>query len=93
MKFLNFCYDTAGEVINVYSQMNPDFLDIIYIVNKNDVSKAKQCINEAIALWYDTDNNPELHDVCIGDWINDTLRDNNIQFEVYYKDFENSDDL
>lgn len=93
MEFLNFCYDTSGEVINVYSQMNPDFLDIIYIVNKNDVSKAEQCINEAIALWYDTDNNPELHDVCIGDWINDTLRDNNIKFEVYYKDFENSDDL
>ena len=67
--------------INLYSDMNP-WMDLIILVNDEDFDKAKEVAEKAFDDWW-TASDAEFEP--IGDWISDKLKENGIEFEIYFK--------
>ena len=73
--------------INVCSNVN-EWIDCMFIVDEPDVEKAKEIITQAYDEWWEDD------EICntITDWICKALRENNIEFEVYFKENEEEEE-
>lgn len=58
-----------------------DDLCWLYIIeNESEVESAVDLIEQAIDMWYNTEDYPEYEDSCIGDIIDDLLIDHQIKF-------------
>ena len=70
-----------GGCINVYSEMNPwiDFCIIIY----GDLSAAEKIAQQAYDDWWELE-----YDVPIADYVGEKLKENNIEFDMYFKETE-----
>ena len=68
--------------INVFSDMNT-WIDFIIIPCKSkDFNKAKEVIEKAYDDWWTV---PDAEFEPIGDWVSDKLKENGIEFEIYFK--------
>lgn len=71
--------------INVFSDMNT-WIDFVIIPCKSeDFNKAKEVAEKAFDDWWTA---PEAECEPIGDWVSDKLKENNIEFEIYFKEEE-----
>ena len=74
--------------INVFSDMNT-WIDFIIIPCKSkDFNKAKEVIENAYDDWWTV---PDAEFEPIADWICRCLDNNDIEFEIYFKNEEESD--
>ena len=68
--------------ILIYSDMNT-WIDFIIIPSKSkDLNKAKEVIEKAYDDWWTV---PDAEFEPIGDWVSDKLKENGIEFEIYFK--------
>ena len=67
--------------ILIYSDMNT-WIDFCILVSDKDFNKAKEVIEKAYDDWW-TVSNAEFEP--IGDWVSDKLKENGIEFEIYFK--------
>lgn len=67
-------------VIRVQSQLN-DWMDCVFVVNKNDEQKARDVLEKAWdSFWEDVDG------WCYGNYLEDKLMNAGIVFDAYYVD-------
>ncbi len=74
--------------INVFSDMNTWIDFVIIPCNNKDFTKAEEIVRKAYDDWWtlpDTEFEP------IADWICRCLDNNDIEFEIYFKDEEEND--
>lgn len=75
--------------INLYSDMNT-WIDFVIIPCKSeDFNKAKEVVEKAFDDWWSA---PEAECEPIGDWVSDKLKENGIEFEIYFKHEEEESD-
>lgn len=67
--------------ILIYSDMNT-WIDFCILVSDKDFNKAKEVIEKAYDDWW-TVTDAEFEP--IGDWVSDKLKENGIEFEIYFK--------
>ena len=67
--------------ILVYSDMNT-WIDFCILVSDKDFNKAKEVIEKAYDDWWTV---PDEEFEPIGDWVSDELKENGIEFEIYFK--------
>lgn len=67
--------------INLYSDMNP-WMDFVVLVNEEDFGKAKKILQDSMNSWFE-DEDAECEP--IGEWISNKLKENKIEFEMYFK--------
>ena len=67
--------------ILIYSDMNT-WIDFCILVSDKDFNKAKEVIEKAYDDWW-TVRDAEFEP--IGDWVSDKLKENGIEFEIYFK--------
>lgn len=70
---------------HVYSDMNPWIDFVITIDVYEDFQKAEEIIRKAYDDWWELE---EAESEAIGDWIGGRLTENDIGFEIYFKDEE-----
>lgn len=75
--------ETSG--IHVYSDMNPWIDFVITIDAYEDFQKAEEIIRKAYDDWWELE---EAESEAIGDWIGGRLTENDIVFEIYFKNEE-----
>lgn len=69
-------------VIRVQSQLN-DWMDCVFVVNKNDEEKAREILEKAWdSFWEDGDG------WCYGNYLEDKLINAGVVFDAYYADAE-----
>lgn len=69
-------------VIRVQSQLN-DWMDYVFVVNKNDEEKARDVLEKALdSFWEDEDG------WCYGNYLEDKLINAGVVFDAYYADAE-----
>ena len=66
----------TGQYIRVHSELN-DWMDFVFFVNPWDVVKAVLVLNKAADQWWDE------NDECIGDYLEECLKNAGIEYEVY----------
>ena len=67
--------------ILIYSDMNT-WIDFCILVSDKDFNKAKEVIEKAYDDWWTV---PDTEFEPIGDWVSDKLKENGIEFEIYFK--------
>ena len=67
--------------ILIYSDMNT-WIDFCILVSDKDFNKAKEVIEKAYDDWWTV---PDAEFEPIGDWVSDKLKENGIEFEIYFK--------
>ena len=67
--------------ILVYSDMNT-WIDFCILVSDKDFNKAKEVIEKAYDDWWTL---PDAEFEPIADWVSDKLKENGIEFEIYFK--------
>lgn len=67
--------------INLYSDMNP-WMDLVILVNDEDFNNAKEILRDSMNSWFE-DEDAECES--IGEWISNKLKENKIEFEMYFK--------
>ena len=67
--------------ILIYSDMNT-WIDFCILVSDKDFNKAKEVIEKAYDDWWTL---PDAEFEPIADWVSDKLKENGIEFEIYFK--------
>ena len=67
--------------ILIYSDMNT-WIDFCILVSDKDFNKAKEVIEKAYDDWWAL---PDAEFEPIADWVSDKLKENGIEFEIYFK--------
>ena len=67
--------------ILIYSDMNT-WIDFCILVSDKDLNKAKEVIEKAYDDWWTL---PDAEFEPIADWVSDKLKENGIEFEIYFK--------
>ena len=68
--------------INVYSEMNP-FIDFCIIIGAyENLSKAEEIVQKAYDDWWELE---DAYSMPIADYIGSKLKENDIEFDVYFK--------
>lgn len=71
------------QAINVYSQLN-DWIDFVIVLeNPEETDRAEEIINKAADDWFE--NSDGICDT-ISEYVCDKLKQENIQFDIYYKE-------
>ena len=70
--------------ILIYSDMNT-WIDFCILVSDKDFNKAKEVIEKAYDDWWTL---PDAEFEPIADWVSDKLKENGIEFEIYFKNEE-----
>ena len=73
--------------INVYSDMNT-WIDFCILVSDSDLEKAEKVVRKAYDDWWEL---PDAQFEPLADWVGRCLTENDIEFEIYFKDEEESD--
>ena len=68
--------------INVFSDMNTWIDFVIIPCNDEDFTKAEEIISKAYDDWWTL---PDAEFEPIADWVSDKLKENGIEFEIYFK--------
>jgi len=74
---------TRPEVINVYSQMNPEY-DFVFIINSGNEDEAAKLVDNAMYEWYEKQE--EIGDMTMFEYICQVLSDKGFEFEGYIKE-------
>ena len=74
--------------INVYSEMNPWIDFCIVLENENDISDAREIIEQSYASWFSAKNQT---DEPIMEYISRRLTEVCIEHEIYFTDKEEED--
>ena len=67
--------------ILIYSDMNT-WIDFCILVSDKDFNKAMEVTAKAYDDWWTV---PDAEFESIGDWVSDKLKENGIEFEIYFK--------
>ena len=67
--------------ILIYSDMNT-WIDFCILVSDNDFNKAMEVTAQAYDDWWTL---PDAEFEPIADWVSDKLKENGIEFEIYFK--------
>ena len=78
---------TSG--INVFSNMNTWIDFVIIPANYEDFTKAEEIVSKAYDDWWTL---PDEHFEPLADWVCRCLTENNIEFEIYFKNEEEEED-
>ena len=70
--------------INVYSDMNT-WIDFCILVSDEDFNKAMEVTTKAYDDWWEL---PDAQFEPLADWVNRCLTENDIEFEIYFKNEE-----
>ena len=73
--------------ILVYSDMNT-WIDFCILVSDADLEKAEEVVRKAYEDWWEL---PDAQFEPIADWISRCLTENEIEFEIYFKDAKEVD--
>ena len=74
--------------INVFSDMNTWIDFVIIPCNNEDFTKAEEIVSKAYDDWWTV---PEAEFEPIGDWVSRCLTENDIEFDIYFKNEEEDD--
>ena len=75
-------------VLNVYSDMNPQIDFIIAAENEKEMANVEKIIEEAYTKWFELEEYPHLQCIAIGDYLRSALDENSILYEWYEKQIE-----
>ena len=73
--------------ILIYSDMNT-WIDFCILVSDKDFNKAKEVIEKAYDDWWTL---PDAEFEPIADWVSRCLTENDIEFDIYFKNEEEDD--
>lgn len=76
----------ATSCINVYSETNPWIDFVIIPMSYSHFGEAEDIINQAYNDWFD--NEESNSDIPIAEYIGMKLKENDIEFEIYFKEKE-----
>ena len=74
--------------INVFSDMNTWIDFVIIPCNNEDFTKAEEIVSKAYDDWWTV---PDAEFEPIGDWVSRCLTENDIEFDIYFKNEEEDD--
>ena len=74
--------------INVFSDMNTWIDFVIIPCNDEDFTKAEEIISKAYDDWWTL---PDAEFEPIADWVSRCLTENDIEFDIYFKNEEEDD--
>ena len=74
--------------INVFSDMNTGIDFVIIPCNNEDFTKAEEIVSKAYDDWWTV---PDAEFEPIGDWVSRCLTENDIEFDIYFKNEEEDD--
>lgn len=76
----------ATSCINVYSETNPWIDFVIIPMSYSHFDEAEAIVNQAYNDWFDGEESDS--DIPIAEYIGMKLKENDIEFEIYFKEEE-----
>ena len=73
--------------INVWSDMNT-WIDFCILISDKDLEKAEEIVRKAYDDWWEL---PDAQFEPLADWVSRRLKENEIEFEIYFKNKEEFD--
>ena len=77
--------NTSPATVNLYSELNSQ-IDMTVITSDMKVDVLANLLESLLDKWFNLDENPELQQIPVGTWIENSLQERGITYSIKYKE-------
>lgn len=78
---------TSPATVNLYSELNSQ-IDMTVITSDIEAEALANLLESLLDKWFNLDENPELQQIPVGTWIENSLQEREIDYSIKYKQAE-----